>query len=61
MKLEEIDENAKITLCYKDYVELKQALELTSHWLWKLRKREQLTDDEHRELADFMFKYFNCI
>lgn len=61
MRIDEIDENAKITLTYKDYEELKEALNLCRHWLWKLRNHEELTDEERHELIEFMFKYFHCL
>lgn len=61
MRLDEIDENAKITLNYKDYEELKEALNLCQSWLWELRNHVELTDEERHELSEFMFKYFNCL
>lgn len=61
MRLDEIDENAKITLSYKDYFELQEAIKQCKHWLWKLRNNEELTDDERHELSEFMFKYLKCL
>lgn len=51
MRIDEIDENAKITLTYKDYEELKETLNLCKHWLWKLRNHEELTDEENAILG----------
>lgn len=61
MRLDEIDEKCKITLNYTDYEELKEALNLCENWLWKLRNKEELTDEERHELNEFMFKYFKCL
>lgn len=61
MRIDEIDEKAIINIKYKDYMELKEALNQCSEWLWKLRNKETLTEEEQHLLIDFMWKYFKCL